>query len=311
MLSLLLGVAALQQPLRVLGIQPELFAGNTEANLARAAELIRANRGFRLYVLPELKGNGYSDEVLSQLSTHAQEAETGSITAFFQGVAREVDAHICYGFLRCSGSGGGDDGRRYSICQGVVNPSGEFVLAYEKLHLCDMGDCSEMGYGCSPGSELGVFECDGLRVGVTVCYDLRFPELYRSLAWGEGCDLILHPAAFVRDATFHCYHQFAMTRAVENGVYLLSVNYAGASFGDSIAVGPWIGPVPELAEELSPSSLGVQEGVLPLTVEPSHLEAVRRAYPYRRNLNPALARHEGTGDKSEIGVDDLLDEHMT
>ena len=62
----------------------------------------------------------------------------------------------------------------------------------------------------------------------------------------------LHPAAFVRDATFHCYHQFAMTRAVENGVYLLSVNYAGASFGDSIAVGPWIGPVPELAEELSP-----------------------------------------------------------
>ena len=90
---------------------------------------------------------------------------------------------------------------------------GQLVLAYDKMHLCDMGDCSEIAHGCSPGEgELGVFECDGVRVGVTICYDLRFPELYRALAWDAGCDLILHPAALVRDATFPMYHQVGRRR---------------------------------------------------------------------------------------------------
>ena len=61
--------------------------------------------------------------------------------------------------------------------------------------------------------------------GLTVCYDLRFAELYGHLAWECECDLILHLSAFIRNATFGSYHPFATTHAVENGVYLLSVNY--------------------------------------------------------------------------------------
>ena len=132
------------------------------------------------------------------------------------------------------------------------------------------------------GSTPGVVEINGVKVGVTICYDIRFPELYRKLAWDADCDLILHPSAFIRDATFPCYHQFVTTRAVENGVYLLSVNYAGEDFGDSIAVPPWVGPVPGLIDEgddqggayghdegvLSTRSLGIEEGVLPLLVQP-------------------------------------------
>ena len=66
-------------------------------------------------------------------------------------------------------------GGRTCICQAVVDPEGALVLAYDKMHLCDMGDCSEVGYGCSPGGEPGVFEVDGVRVGLTICYDIRFP----------------------------------------------------------------------------------------------------------------------------------------
>ena len=188
-------------PLRVLGLQVELLAGLT-ANLARAEAMIRSHPGYRLYVLPELNCHGYSDAVLSQLdptrpNQHpAQDAKTGSITAFFARLAREVDAHICYGFLRDAGGG------RTCICQAVVDPRGELLVVYDKMHLCDMGDCSEVGYGCSPGGELGIFDCDGVWVGLTICYDIRFPELYRALAWDAGCDLVLHPAAFIRDATF-------------------------------------------------------------------------------------------------------------
>ena len=118
------------------------------------------------------------------------------------------------------------------------------------------------------------------------------PEtVWRRLAWDEGCDLILHPSAFVRDATFPCYHQFVTTRAVENGVYVLSVNHAGAHFGDSLAVPPWVGPVPGPRGEvweLQPATLGIEEGVVPLTADRGQLEAVRRAYPYRSNLHPSL-----------------------
>ena len=130
------------------------------------------------------------------------------------------------------------------------------------------------------------FRCD------RQCYDLRFPELFRAYAWGRGCDLILHPSAFVRDATFPTYHAFVTTRAQENGVYVLSVSFAGSNFGSSIAAPPWLGPVPGLAgepdDELAPKVLGTEEGVLPLVVEPRTLSAVRAAYPYRDDRHPGL-----------------------
>ena len=84
-------------PLRVLGLQVELLAGQLDANLARAEAMIRAHPA-SLYVLPELNCHGYSDAVLSQLDPSrpeqnpAQDAETGSITAFFARLAREVDS---------------------------------------------------------------------------------------------------------------------------------------------------------------------------------------------------------------------------
>ena len=192
------------RPLRVIGVQIDSQAGQTDANCERAERLIRQHPGFDLYVLPELSSNAYDNSVLANVEDHAQELESGTITSFFSRVAREVDAHICYGFLRRS-SEAVKSSPRYSICQAVAAPDGSLTLAYEKMHLCDMGACSEVGYGLSPGSTPGIFTCNGVRVGVTVCYDLRFPELYRRLAWDEGCDLILHPSGFVRKrpATHH------------------------------------------------------------------------------------------------------------
>ena len=281
-------------PLRVLGLQIEAIAGRTDENCAKAEAMIRANPGYDLYVLPELSCPAYDDSVLASLADYAEAAD-GPLSEFFGRCAREANAHVCYGFIRRTQERGSV---RYSICQAVATPHGTTALVYDKMHLCDMGLCSEVGSGFEPGSALGVFECNGVRVGVTVCYDLRFPELYRSLAWGAECDLILHPSAFVRDATFPTYHPFVTTRAVENGVYILSVNFAGSAFGDSIACPPWVGPVPGLTAELAPTTLGREEGVLPLIVEPSHLAAVRRAYPYRRNVHASL-RQEHEPERSD------------
>ena len=106
---------------------------------------------------------------------------------------------------------------------------------------------------------------------------------------------MLHPSAFIRDATFPSqHHQMCTVRAVENGMYFLSVNHGGEEFGDSIAVPPWIGPVPGLGAELAATSLGTEVGVLPLTVDPAALEAVRTSYPYRRDVNPLLRAKRST-----------------
>ena len=83
------------------------------------------------------------------------------------------------------------------------------------------------------------------------------------------------------------YHTFVTTRAVENGIYVLSVNFAGADFGESIAAPPWVGPVPGLADQRA-RVLGCDEGVLALSCETAVLDAVRAAYPYRRNAHPSL-----------------------
>jgi len=323
--------------LKVCAVQLRAAPRDVEGNLRRAAELIRANPGHHLYVLPELSSCGYGDDVLANCAAFAETPTHGSVFPFFESLAREIGAHICFGFLcrtlrplvaapavgsrvvsyRTPGvvirantvahvlgprvviDVRFDQGTErpcllaelrtpvFTIAQAVVAPTGAVELVYDKMHLCDIGACSEVGYGLTRGERPGVFTCRGWRVGVCICYDLRFPELWRHLAWEENCDLILHPSAFGRDATFPMYHTFVSTRAVENGIYVLSVNFAGAEFGESIAAPPWVGPVPGCADQCA-RILGCDEGVLALRCETAVLDAVRAAYPYRRNAHPCL-----------------------
>jgi len=267
--------------LRVLGIQLAASPGDAAANRRRARALIEAHPGHDLYVLPELSSPGYDDAVLAAVGAHAEgDDDAAASCAFFADVARDVGAHVCFGYLRRAAGG-------VRICSAVAAPEGGVVLRYDKMHLCDMGRCSEVARGLAAGAAPGVFTCRGWRVGVAICYDLRFPELWRRLAWGAGCDVVVHPSAFARDATFPCYHPFATTRAVENQVYVLSVNFAGPAFGASVACPPWVGPVPGAADQ-APAFLGDEEAVLPLACESAVLAAVRAAYPYRRDLHASL-----------------------
>jgi len=293
--------------LRVLGLQLSATPAPVADNLRNAEALIRANPGWDLYVLPELSSCGYSDAVLARVDEVAEDAYDGVSCAFFGALAQELSVHIAYGFARRRSptEPAYADGR-FAISHAVMGPDGTLAIVYDKMHVCSMGLCSEAAYGFSSGDRMGFFECEGndghpVRVGLSICYDLRFPELYRNLAWNHDCDIVLHPSAFIRDATFPTYHQFAITRAQENGCYLLSVNYAGEEFGESVAVPPWIGPIPtrEGEVELRTSSLGTSQAVLPQVVRRDHLAAVRAAFPYRQNINPALS-HTHYDGQSEL-----------
>ena len=299
------GWSGMADGISVAGVQVRTVAGERDANLARAAALVRAHPGHDLYVLPELSAPGYGDEAFAARAALAERADaSGPSFRFCGALAAEADACVAYGFLRARDDGG------VAIAHAVVAPppaagAGEarLVATYDKMHLCDMGACSETAKGVARPEtpEPCVFECAGVRVGLCICYDLRFPELWRRMCWaadgrerggdggdGHAADLVVHPSAFVRDATFPTWHAFVTTRAVENQVYVLSVSHAGPDFGGSVACPPWVGPVARAAGEpdleLAPTvPLGDGEGVVALRVERAVLAAVREQFPYRRD----------------------------
>lgn len=108
---------------------------------------------------------------------------------------------------------------------------------------------------------------------------MRNPTLSRTLAKPPyNCDVILQPAAFSRDISFRTWNSFRETRAVENSVYFVAVNYAGEYYGNSAIVEPWVD------ENHEPINLGTEEGVLVKYIRKDVLQQVRTDFPYHRQL---------------------------
>lgn len=124
-----------------------------------------------------------------------------------------------------------DDGRMANRSV-VVSPSGNVVAQYDKIHMFDVALASGLRITESAaylaGARAVYANVDGFRVGLTICYDLRFPHLYRALA-GEGCDVLLVPAAFTRETGRKHWLPLLQARAIENRAYVL----AAATCGDS------------------------------------------------------------------------------
>merc|ERR1712014_331238 len=91
---------------------------------------------------------------------------------------------------------------------------------------------------------LGVFEIKGVRIGLLICYDIRFPELSRKLCLEKGCDVVVHPCSWSKDGSYPSWPTFVMARAMENQVYWVSPNHAGKHFGGSMICPPWVDGTP-------------------------------------------------------------------
>ncbi|WP_120501218.1 carbon-nitrogen hydrolase family protein [Roseovarius sp. EL26] len=184
-----------------------------------------------LVVLPELSSIDYSRETFSRLDVFGENLDGPSFLAW-SALARELSITIVYGFPRV-GEG------CHHISMGVVGPDGILIGHYDKLHLAQYGASMEKEY-YTRGDHLCVFEVNGFRVSPIICYDIRIPELSRSLVLNHGVDLILHCGAYYRDESFATWHQFAITRAIENQVFFSSLNRAGENYGNSLFCYPWM-----------------------------------------------------------------------
>lgn len=215
---------------------------DTDRNLATADRLVReaARRGAELVLLPEKWSVlGRTEPML----TAAESLDGPSIT-WARETARGLGIELVAGSIveRVEGSA------KTANTSVHVDRSGELRAVYRKLHMFDV-EVDGVQYLESeheqPGSEIVVSElAGGERLGMSICYDVRFPELYRALAEG-GADLITVPAAFTLATTRDHWEVLLRARAIENQSFVVAANQIGAfppgnrSGGRSMIVDPW------------------------------------------------------------------------
>ena len=267
-----------ERAVTVAGCQIEQHLGDRDANLRTAKTMIRDHPGHDIYVLPELTTSGYGGAVFHCLEDHAEDWQGPSFEAF-SALAAEQGCHICYSFPRRRGEG------QYTIAASVVGPGGEQLVRYDKWHVCSTGVCCERDFFVDGKRPLETFEVGGVRGGVCICYDIRFPELVRHLAVEEEIALLLHPVGWPRDEGFHTWHPFVLTRAVENTISILSTNWAGSANGHTMFCPPFVDGRSSL-----PETLGDDPGVLVGSVDPAGLRAIRQEYPFLADRNREMYR---------------------
>ncbi|MBM7095787.1 carbon-nitrogen hydrolase family protein [Bacillus sp. H-16] len=184
-----------------------------------------------LVVFPELSTISYSKDTFAHLQELAEELDGPSFKRF-SWLAKELGAFVCYGMpLKENG--------RIFIAQVVLDSGGDYVAHYNKIHLAQFGASLEKQY-FSRGDRLVSFTIDRFSFGLMICYDMRFPELARKYALEKEVDCLLHPVAFYKDQSYPSWHHFVHTRALENQVYMLSLNQAGEKYGRSVFCPPWV-----------------------------------------------------------------------
>ena len=224
--------------LNVLAAQIDIPSTRTgrgrEIHIQRCASEIRRrlkSRPADLVVLPELASIEYSREAFAHLDRLAETLD-GPSFQLYREIAVRCETTVVYGIAR-------KDGKDFLISQVAVGPNGLLLGHYDKLHIAQFGASMEKDY-FRAGKHLLVMDVKGIRVAPIICYDIRIPELCRTLVLKHGVDLILHCGAYYRDESFASWHAFVTARAMENQCFVLSLNRAGAHYGDSMFCPPWV-----------------------------------------------------------------------
>ncbi|MBC7975965.1 MAG: carbon-nitrogen hydrolase family protein [Myxococcales bacterium] len=251
---------------------------SVEANLVAARGLVAqaARDGAELVALPEyfcLMGRTDRDKLAV-----AEAPGDGPIQAMLALAAREHGVWVIGGTVPIRSS----DPDRVLNSNGVYAPDGSLAARYDKIHLFHYDNGRERydeGAAILAGDTPVALQAGAVRVGLSVCYDLRFPELYRALVFAAGqppCDLISVPAAFTHTTGLAHWELLLRARAVENQCYVIAAAQGGRhengrrTFGHSMVVDPWGEVLAVLAEG---------EGVVIAEIDPARIASVRAQLP--------------------------------
>ena len=243
-------------------------------NLDTALQAIRAavNAGASLVALPENLGlqAGTRDKL-----KHAQGIEEHTFLAPLRALARELKVAVLAGSIPERGP----DAEHVYNTSVLIGRAGETLATYRKIHLYDVDFAGTLqlreSTHVSAGSEAVVVDLDGWRVGLSVCYDLRFPELYRRLS-RQGAHILTIPSAFTLHTGKDHWETLVRARAIENQCFVVAPAQWGkggsevVSWGKSMVVDPW-GTTLATAPE--------RTGLVLATLDPGDQDRMRRELP--------------------------------
>jgi deaminated glutathione amidase len=246
-----------------------------QANLEQGTKLIReaAAQGADYVLTPEVS-NMIQANRKAMFENIAPEEEDLSLKGY-RALAAELKIHLHIGSLALRVSPERAVNRSF-----LIGPDGAVIASYDKIHMFDIdlpgGESYRESANYQPGETAVIADLPWGRMGLTICYDLRFPALYRALA-ESGASFLTVPSAFtVRTGEAH-WHTLLRARAIENGCFVFAAAQAGTheskrqSYGHSLIVDPW-GAV--LAE-----GGGTETGVFMAKIDPSKVESARNTVP--------------------------------
>ncbi len=274
---------AAKRPMVVSAIQITAIDGEKQATVDKMMGYldVAGVRGSKLVVLPEVwTGLGYSTD-----KAYLEIAETipGPTTELLSAKARQYGMYVV-------GSIYESHGNRYYNSSPLIDPAGKIIGKYWKTHLFDAPDRVDIKPGIresaklTAGDELPVYDIEPAKVGVSVCSDLRFPEVYRELAL-KGAEVIVCVSAFLSPRLDH-WEFFLRARATENQAWVVASGQYGvepksgiAFVGRSMIVDPW-GTVVATAPDT--------EGVVTAEIDLTFIDEVKRRYPLMDQRRPEL-----------------------
>ncbi|XP_069744817.1 omega-amidase NIT2 isoform X2 [Narcine bancroftii] len=228
-----------------------------------------ASRGAKVVALPECYNSPYGTNYFPEYA----ERIPGESTRVLSEVAKEFGVYLIGGSIPEE-----DDGKLYNTCT-VFAPNGSMLLKYRKIHLFDIDVPGKIRFQesetLSPGSSLCTFDTPYCKVGIGICYDMRFTELAQ-IYTQKGCQLLVYPGAFNMTTGPAHWELLQRARAVDNQVYVAAVSPARnekssyVAWGHSSIVNPW-------GEVLAKA--GSEETIIYADIDLKYLSGIRQQIP--------------------------------
>jgi predicted amidohydrolase len=251
-----------------------------EENLKTVLQMVRDahTQGAQFILTPEAT-NCISTDQQHQRRVFYHQNDDPSLKAY-QEIAAELGIWLMIGSLLLLSKD--PDGRFVNRCF-MIGPDGKISTQYDKIHMFDVtlskSEIFRESNGYRPGDTAVVADCDFGTVGITICYDLRFPNLFRTLAQA-GAQIITVPAAFTHTSGEAHWHILLRARAIETGCYILAPAQTGThsatvgkqrqTYGHSLVVAPW-------GEIIADGSTDI--GITIVEIDLEQVETARRRIP--------------------------------
>ncbi len=204
------------EKINVLAVQMESAIADKQKNYDKISSLVAKDitSDTDIVILPELWAIGWACDKFSECA----EEEDGATVEFLSNLAKKYNVNILGGsYVRKEGD------RLYNTCP-VINRKGEMIAKYDKNHLFSYYDDSENTY-ITEGSNPIMVNIEGAEIGLTICYDIRFPEIYRAYR-KSGADILVNMAAWPLSRKIH-WDSLTCARAVENQTYMVALTQTG------------------------------------------------------------------------------------